>query len=58
MIEELEIDMEKMGLTEQEMIKIIRNGFAYGIDGKKYLPMFDAWVKDFYERPENRECKE
>ncbi len=35
MIEELEIDMEKMGLTEQEMIKIIRNGFAYGIDGKK-----------------------
>ena len=58
MIEELEIDMEKMGLTEQEMIKIIRNGFAYGIDGKKYLPMFDAWVKDFYERPENKECEE
>ena len=51
-------NMEKMGLTEQEMIKIIRNGFAYGIDGKKYLPMFDAWVKDFYERPENKECEE
>ena len=57
-LHELEIDMEKMGLTEQEMIKIIRNGFAYGIDGKKYLPMFDAWVKDFYERPENKECEE
>ena len=55
MIEELETDMEKMHLTEQEMIRVIRNGFAYGIDGKKYLPMFDAWVKAFYEKPENME---
>lgn len=55
MIEELETDMEKMHLTEQEMVKVIRNGFAYGIDGKKYLPMFDAWVKAFYEKPENME---
>lgn len=55
MIQELELDMEKMHLTEKDMIRVLRNGFAYGIDGKKYLPMFDAWVKDFYEKPENRE---
>lgn len=55
MIEELETDMDRMHLTEQDMIKVLRNAFAYGIEGKKYLPMFDAWVKAFYEKPENRE---
>ena len=44
------LDMEKMGLTEDEMIRIIRNGFAYSISGKGYLPMFDAWVEDFRRR--------
>ena len=55
MIVELETDMDRMHLTEQDMIKVLRNAFAYGIEGKKYLPMFDAWVKAFYEKPENRE---
>lgn len=46
--EELMTDMEKMELTEDEMVHVIRNGFAYSICGKHYLPMFDAWVKNFY----------
>lgn len=48
--EELMLDMEKMELTEEEMVRVIRNGFAYSICGKHYLPMFDAWVKEFYEK--------
>ena len=50
MTEELMLDMDKMGLTEDEMIRIIRNGFAHSISGKDYLPMFDAWVEDFRRR--------
>lgn len=45
--EELMLDMEKMHLTEEEIIQVIRNGFAYSISGKSYLPQFDAWVANF-----------
>lgn len=48
--EELALDMEQMSLTEEEIIRTIRNGFAYSISGKSYLPMFDAWVENFRQK--------
>jgi hypothetical protein len=49
MTEELILDAEKMGLTEAELIQIIRNGFAYSISGQHLLPQFDAWVERFQQ---------
>ena len=43
------LDAEKMGLTEAELIQIIRNGFAYSISGQHLLPQFDAWVERFQQ---------
>jgi len=45
--DELKTDMESMELTEEEMLRVIRNGFVYSISGRRYLPMFDAWVDAF-----------
>lgn len=50
--EELMIDMEKLQLTEEEIIRIVRNGFEYSICGQHYLPAFDRWVEDFYKKEE------
>ena len=49
MTEELILDAEKMGLTEAELIQIIRNGFAYSISGQHLLPQLDAWVERFQQ---------
>ena len=40
---------EVFGLTEAELIQIIRNGFAYSISGQHLLPQFDAWVERFQQ---------
>lgn len=48
--EELMTDAEKMDLTEEEIIRVVRNGFAYSIQGQGYLPTFDAWVREFQRK--------
>lgn len=47
LIEELSVDVDKMHLTENEFIQILRNGFEYSISGQKYLKEFDDWVERF-----------
>jgi len=41
------LDVDKMHLTEDEFIQVVRNGFEYSISGRKYLKNFDAWVECF-----------
>lgn len=48
--EELMTDAEKMNLTEEEIIRVVRNGFAYSIKGQGYLPAFDEWVREFQSK--------
>ena len=48
----LDVQVEKLQLTEEEIIRIVRNGFEYSICGQHYLPAFDRWVEDFYKKEE------
>lgn len=36
---------DAVNLTDEEILLIARNGFAYSICGQKHLGVFDAWVK-------------
>jgi len=49
-VQEMTNAIEKMGFTEEEIIKCARNAFAYSIKGQKYLGLFDRWVEDFYRQ--------
>ena len=53
MTDELILDAEKMGLSEDEMIRIIRNGFEYSISGSHLLPQFDSWVEEWRKGGQN-----
>lgn len=45
--EEWLMDSEKMNLSFDEVEKIARNAFAYSIRGKKYLPVFESYSRNF-----------
>ncbi len=47
MVQEYALALEEMRLSEEELIEVARNGFAYSIKGQKYLSQFDAWVENF-----------
>ena len=47
LVQEFGTAIELMGLSEDEIIEIARNGFAYSIKGQKYLGLFDKWIEDF-----------
>lgn len=44
--EEYEYALEKMKISEEELIQVARNGFLYSICGQKYLSQFDKWVAE------------
>lgn len=36
-----------VGVSEEDLIHMARNAFAYSIHGQKYLPIFDAWYREW-----------
>jgi len=39
--------LDQMGFSEEELLEMARNAFVYSIQGKRHLPAYDEWEKEW-----------